>query len=85
MIFYIKDCKPGKPTPHKEECCRRWHHAEKSVEHKDSRKNSPGLQNQEIEFAMQSMNKNLIEKDEKLRLLEQSNDELAKKLFEYEV
>lgn len=74
----------NKNTPHKEECCRRWHKNQKTEEKdKEPRKVSPI--NKEVESTLQNMSKDLEEKNQKLKLLEEANSELNKKLIEFEV
>lgn len=55
----------------------------------NSRKISPDnqqlLKKQEVEMLLQNMNKTLQEKNERLKLLEQSNSDLNQKLIEFEV
>ena len=69
-----------KNSPHKDECCRRWQKTEEKE--KPQRKMSPI--NKEIE-TIQNMNRSLDEKNQKLKLLEETNLELNKKLIEFEV
>jgi len=77
QFYLIKEKKPFKTTPHKEECCRRWHKEAEFLQksHEKSR---------EIEF-LQKNDEKTEEITEKLRFYQKSNEELSRLLREKEV